>query len=217
MPGLENYKPVKQRIHEFREQHPDWSIWTSLDRPDEQHWMAQATIRDSEGNPIATGHAYERAAEPFDAEKAETSAVGRALVFAGWTDSLELSQEERERSEGVTEQRNVTPPPSTPQPVERGPVTPQTIKQQPPLRAHPNPNPPPIEDILRLERPVATAPKGFWQEFVKELVAADAHEGSQIPWRELTGGKGFDELTTKELKSLVEGVDKWLHSEDGLL
>ena len=38
-------------------------------------------------------------------EKAETSAVGRALVFAGWTDSLELSQEEVERSATVASQK----------------------------------------------------------------------------------------------------------------
>jgi hypothetical protein len=218
MPGLEDYKPVKQRIHEFRQEHPDWAIYTSLERPDEAHWLATATIRDTAGNQIATGHAYEKALKPFDAEKAETSAVGRALVFAGWTDSLDLSQEERERSEGVAEQRKATHAPPTPQPVERDSAAPQTmphiLKNR--IAPHPDPKPQPIEDMMRLEKPVQSAPKGYWQEFVKELVVADQTENIGIPWKELTYGKGFNDLTAIELKELVDRVDKWLHSEDEL-
>lgn len=120
-----------------------------------------------------------------------------------------------ERSEGVTEQRNRVNPTPTPQPVDRGPVTPQTLKQQPPLvSVDKDPNPPNIMDMLRLNTPVQSAPKPFWQEFVKELVSADQYEAIGVPWRELTYGKGFDELTTLELKALVASVDKWLHSED---
>ena len=97
MKGLENYIPVKQRIHDMREEHPDWGVRTEMTF-DGDYWRAVTTISDESGRLIATGHAVERNTKPFDAEKAETSAVGRALVFAGWTDSLELSQEEMERS-----------------------------------------------------------------------------------------------------------------------
>ena len=97
MKGLENYIPVKQRIHDMRDAHPDWGVRTEMTLTAD-YWHAVTTISDETGRMISTGHAVEKNTKPFDAEKAETSAVGRALVFAGWTDSLELSQEELERS-----------------------------------------------------------------------------------------------------------------------
>ena len=103
MPGLENYIPVKQRIHDMREQHSDWGVTTELGLVAD-YWHAKTTISDETGKVISTGSAVEKNTKPFDAEKAETSAVGRALVFAGWTDSLELSQEEVERSVTVRSQ-----------------------------------------------------------------------------------------------------------------
>ena len=211
---LENYVPIKVRLNEFRKQHPDWTIRTTMHLLD-GHWHAETLITDENGHLIANGNAYEQARKPFDMEKAETSAVGRALVFAGWTDSLELSQEDRERSEGVAEQRKPVAPTPTPQAVDRGAVTPQTVKTQPPLIPADKPMAPPnIDDLLRLSTPVQSAPKPFWQEFVKELVSADQYENLGIPWRDLTYGKGFDELTTDELKHLVESVDKWLHEPE---
>lgn len=203
---LADYRPVKQRLHEFRAEHPDWTIRTRLE-PHEGFWYSETTISDSAGHPIANGHAVEANTKPFDAEKAETSSVGRALVFAGWTDSLELSREELERSEGVQKPENAPYR-------DKGPVTPETVAQQPPLNDTSTMKPATISDLLRLEQPPQAAPKGFWQEFVKELVAADAYENIQIPWRELTGGKGFDELTTVQLKGLVVDVDKWLHEPE---
>ena len=104
MPGLENYIPVKQRIHDMREQHSDWGVTTELGLVAD-YWHAKTTISDETGRVISTGSAVEKNTKPFDAEKAETSAVGRALVFAGWTDSLELSQEEVERSATVASQK----------------------------------------------------------------------------------------------------------------
>ena len=116
MTGLENYIPVKQRIHDMRSEHPDWTILTSLQLSTD-YWYAKATISDESGHIIATGNAVEKNTKPFDAEKAETSAVGRALVFAGWTDSLELSQEEVERSATVATQTKKKPTPKKPDPV----------------------------------------------------------------------------------------------------
>jgi hypothetical protein len=113
MPGLENYIPVKQRIHDMREQHADWGVTTELGLVAD-YWHAKTTITDETGRVISTGSAVEKNTKPFDAEKAETSAVGRALVFAGWTDSLELSQEEVERSQTV---RTQTKPKAKPDPV----------------------------------------------------------------------------------------------------
>lgn len=211
MPGLENYKPVKQRIFEFRADHPDWTIYTELEERD-GFWFSRTTIRDSTGHPIANGHAVERNNKPFDAEKAETSSVGRALVFAGWTDSLELSHEERERAEGVHKPQKQAPPTRTPEP---RPVTPESVQRQVIPGSSQITKPATLDDLLRLSKPVTSAPKPFWREFVAELVAAAEHEDRvQIPWRDLTGGKGFNDLTTIELKTLVEDVDKWLHEPE---
>ena len=214
MPGLENYKPVKQRIHEFRQAHPDWTIRTTL-RRDEDHWISETLISDEHGHLIANGWAYEKAQKPFDAEKTETSSVGRALVFAGWTDSLELSQEEKERSEGVQKAQKQGPPSKT---LDRGPVTLESLKAQEEsgrLRiaqeeAEAANLQPKVEGHLAhgftkllMETPVGSAPKGIWADFVAALVAEAARENADIDWRRYTHGKGFNELTTMDLKGLV--------------
>ena len=116
MTGLENYIPVKQRIHDMRDQHADWGVTTELGLVAD-YWHAKTTITDETGRVISTGSAVEKNTKPFDAEKAETSAVGRALVFAGWTDSLELSQEEVERSATVRTQTKKKPAAKKPDPV----------------------------------------------------------------------------------------------------
>ena len=127
-PGwIEDYRGVNERLKEFRTEHPDWTIRTTVQFVD-GHWKSETLISDANGHLIANGNAYEQAKKAFDMEKAETSSVGRALVFAGWTDSLELSQEERERSDGVQKQQKPAPPTRTPDP---GPVTPQTLQKQP--------------------------------------------------------------------------------------
>ena len=212
MPGLENYKPVKQRIYEFRKEHPDWTIRTNLKR-DDAHWISETTISDENGHLIANGWAYEKAQKPFDAEKTETSSVGRALVHAGWTDSLELSQEERERSEGVQEQRKPTPPSKT---LDKGPVTLASLKEQEETgRLRVAEEEAKVEaslahgfTALLVEAPVPSAPKGIWSDFVAALVAEAARENADIDWRRYTHGKGFNELTTLDLKGLVGDLQK---------
>ena len=205
MPGLENYKPVKQRIHEFRTAHPDWTIRTTITMM-EGHWKSETLISDENGHLIANGNAYEQAKKAFDMEKAETSSVGRALVFAGWTDSLELSQEEKERSEGVQSAQKQPPPTQT---LDKGPVTPESVAQQ-------TLGPPPkVEGSLAhgftqllMEAPVPSAPKGIWSDYVAALVAEAARENADIDWRRYTHGKGFNELTTLDLKGLVGDLQK---------
>ena len=204
--GLENYKPVKQRIHEFRQEHPDWGIRTKLEHH-EGFWYAETTISDDTGHPIANGHAVETATKPFDAEKAETSSVGRALVFAGWTDSLELSQEELERSEGVHK------PQKGPR-VDPGPVTWEQAQKPKELNDTSQSKPPTLNDYMRLNLPPQSAPKGFWADYITGLVAITEHEEILVPWRDLTGGKGFGELTSTELKILAVDVDKWMNEPE---
>ena len=204
--GLENYIPVKTRIAAFRKEHPDYTICTKLD-VHEGFWYSETTISDGSGHPIANGHAVEANNKPFDAEKAETSSVGRALVFAGWTDSLELSQEELERSEAVQKPQNGPP-------VDPGPVTLEKVQNREPLNNPEDFKPPTLNDYMRLNLPQQSAPKGFWADYITGLVAICEHEKILVPWRDLTGGKGFGDLTTAELKILAVDVDKWLNEPE---
>ena len=208
MPGgnfLENYVPIKFRLNEFRKEHPDWTIRTTVKLID-GHWLSETLISDENGHLIANGNAYEQAKKAFDMEKAETSSVGRALVFAGWTDSLELSQEERERSEGVQEQQKPAPPSKT---LDKGPVTPETLKQQT-LNPQPKVEPHLAQGFteLLMQSPVPSAPKGIWADYVAALVAEAAREGAEIEWRRYTHNKGFNELTSLDLKGLVGDLQK---------
>ena len=82
------YRTVANRIAEFREQHPEWSIVTELVSADDVAVVVKASILDVEGRVIATGLAEEtRASSQINRtsalENAETSAVGRALAFFG--------------------------------------------------------------------------------------------------------------------------------------
>ena len=91
---LADYVPVKERIRDMRSDHPEWSVRPLVTMLD-GHYLAVCEIHDGDRH-IATGSALEQASKAFDYEKAETSAVGRALVFAGYIDSVSLSREEEE-------------------------------------------------------------------------------------------------------------------------
>jgi len=199
---LEDYRPVKQRLNEFRQHHPDWSIDTRFypELPVKgEHVLARTWIRDSDGSLIAAAHAFEIVAKPFDVEKAETSSWGRALVAAGYTDSLELSQEELERSEGV--QKPEKGPYRDP-----GPATVEGAQKQQ-LTVHPDPAPLSFLDMLRLNKPKSTAPKGIWYDHLTALVAAAAHDGIKVDWTGMAGGKHADKLTSTELKILIDDLE----------
>lgn len=85
------YKTVALRVFELREAHPDWSLVTKL-ISDEFYVVFKATLCDTDGNVISTGHA-EEARDKDDTnrdsamEVCETSAVGRCLAFASWPGS----------------------------------------------------------------------------------------------------------------------------------
>lgn len=82
------YLTVSDRIHAMREANPDWRVITHLvDKG--QLVVMSATIQDGEGKTIATGYAEEeRGSSNINRtsalENCETSAVGRALAFAGY-------------------------------------------------------------------------------------------------------------------------------------
>lgn len=90
------YTTVQERVDLFRRAHPDFGIITKQLHSDDISVAFRAKIIDAQGRVIATGHAQEtRAASNINktsaAENCETSAVGRALAFAGWSGSGEIA------------------------------------------------------------------------------------------------------------------------------
>lgn len=80
------YLKAPYRVLWMREEHPDWSIMTSIVYADWEKGFAvvQATIMDGTGRVMATAHAEEaRSRLPF-VRKAETGAIARALALCGY-------------------------------------------------------------------------------------------------------------------------------------
>ncbi len=90
--GGGEYLPVNARVVWFRQDHPDWSITTTLVEYNMNpgpglipYAIFQATILNAEGNIIAMGTKHENQKGFGDfLEKAETGAIGRALAFSGY-------------------------------------------------------------------------------------------------------------------------------------
>jgi hypothetical protein len=81
------YLPVNARVAWFREEHPDWAIFTSFvsELSASDFATFRCDIHDSSGRIIATGHKTEHAAHFSDfREKAETGSIGRALALCGY-------------------------------------------------------------------------------------------------------------------------------------
>ena len=76
------YLPVAARIAWFRREHPDWSIITKTIQLANKAVLMKAIIKDMTGAIIATARKKEtEIGFPDYIEKAETGAIGRALVF----------------------------------------------------------------------------------------------------------------------------------------
>ena len=100
------YHTVAKRVADFRaSSDTDWTIKTTIvDHVPDTYCVVTAEILDPEGRTIATGHAYENANAlgymgASMLEVCETSAVGRALAFAGFagTQSEIASADEMQR------------------------------------------------------------------------------------------------------------------------
>jgi hypothetical protein len=81
------YLGVPGRVYLFRRDHPDWGILTEPLTIDREKGFAcfRATITDAEGRTVSTATGSEDVKGfPEWIEKAETKALGRALVFAGY-------------------------------------------------------------------------------------------------------------------------------------
>lgn len=84
-----DYAEVNQRIKAFRMVEPNGSIITELLSIQDGVCIIKATVSDSNGKILGTGHAYEKEGSTFInktsyIENCETSAVGRALGMCGF-------------------------------------------------------------------------------------------------------------------------------------
>ena len=98
--GGKEYLPVSARLKWFRMEHPDWGIVTNPVEInlEKQYAIYSATIFSADGRVIATATNRETARGFADyIEKAETSAVGRALAFAGYAAGNEPDLDEGAR------------------------------------------------------------------------------------------------------------------------
>lgn len=101
--GSKQYATVNERVKAFRKVYPNGSIEPTIEEVDENSIRMVATVRDENGNVIAVGRASEVKKGMVNStsmiENCETSAVGRALGFAGFgIDSAIASGEDIERN-----------------------------------------------------------------------------------------------------------------------
>lgn len=94
------YHTVAKRVNDWREKHAvtdGWMVSTDILEMSPEHCVVKAQLVDPEGRTISTGHAHERSEwlsggmANSIVEVAETSAVGRALAFAGFGGGGEIA------------------------------------------------------------------------------------------------------------------------------
>ena len=93
-----DYLQVAHRLVWFREERPNWSLETDFLTLTDSHAIAKAIVKDEQGRIIATAHKREDKGHFADfLEKAETSAIGRALALVGYGTQFaeELDEESR--------------------------------------------------------------------------------------------------------------------------
>ena len=103
-----NYAPVNERIKAYRKVYPTGRIYSKLEETREDYVRFTVEVTDEQGNVIATGTASETLTgdakkdyinKTSMIENCETSAVGRALGFAGFgVDKAIASAEDVERN-----------------------------------------------------------------------------------------------------------------------
>jgi hypothetical protein len=106
------YLTVAYRIKQFRVDHPDWQIHTDIIDMDDDRVVVRAEICDSASVTIASGHAEEKRSssqinQTSALENCESSAVGRALAFAGYGGSEIASADEVQNA--IYQQENKNP------------------------------------------------------------------------------------------------------------
>jgi len=104
--GNKDYATVNERVKAFRKVYPNGSVETEIEDLTDTAVRMKAQIRDEKGDIIATGRASEIKKGMVNStsmiENCETSAVGRALGFAGFgIDNGIASGEDIERNKAL--------------------------------------------------------------------------------------------------------------------
>ena len=87
------YCEVKERVVAYRKVYPDGIIQTEVTWQD-NYVVCKATVTDNIPTSIADGYARELLSKPFALENCQTSAIGRALGFAGFGISTSIATAE---------------------------------------------------------------------------------------------------------------------------
>lgn len=92
------YLPAAARVAYFNEKYPGWRLVTELVRADweKREFAVRAEIYDEQGNLVRTAHSMEtgkRVSDPL--EKAETSAIARALGYLNIGTFTAIAESER--------------------------------------------------------------------------------------------------------------------------
>ena len=113
------YVEVNERIKFFRqeEQYKNWTIATEFPVLDGEVAVCKATIADTDGRVVATGHAHEERSgsninKTSFVENCETSAVGRALQCLESESTLLLRQLMKSKKQSQSNRRWSTTPKS---------------------------------------------------------------------------------------------------------
>ena len=86
----ENYVQVKDRIKQFRDEHPEWGLHSEILGIDKDECLMKGWITNETGRTLAVGHSRERTSDNPDVnitslvENCETSAWGRCLANLGY-------------------------------------------------------------------------------------------------------------------------------------
>lgn len=128
-----NYLQVAHRLVWFREEHPTWTIETTLLNYSEKGAIASARILDESGRLIATAHKSETLAGFADfIEKAETGAIGRALALCGYGTQFTDDLEEGSRLADAPLTSRPSPTPIRSTPIHSAPARPASVAPNPP-------------------------------------------------------------------------------------
>lgn len=105
------YQTVALRVHNFREEYPDWTIETELVSRDDEFVVMRCRILNENGRLIGGGYAEERRNastinQTSALENAETSAIGRALASIGFGGTEYASANE---VQNAIHQQKITP------------------------------------------------------------------------------------------------------------
>lgn len=104
--GGQLYLKAPYRVLWMRDEHPDWSIVTSIEYADYTAGFAvvRAVIMDGEGRVLATAHSEESRGKLPYLKKAETGSIARALALCGYgTQFGEMEEEDASIPGGIAD------------------------------------------------------------------------------------------------------------------